>query len=146
MRKSDKLFALFTLIVSVVFFLGSLFIVPFNELSITSPGGYPILISVICLIFALLSIWEGKKLNSSRTLDDGEQFRVFDPVIVAFLVMLTLYVVAIILVHYAIATLLFLFAAIYYLRKDWRQAALIAYISTFTIMLIFKYMFNVIMP
>ena len=144
----DRNFAVITLLVSLALLAGSLLIVPMEELSITSPGGYPILISVLCVIFAILSMVETVRTKErKKVLDDGETFRVFDPVIVVFLIMLALYVLAIIYLHYAIATLLFLFAAICYLKRgDWRQAILIAYISTFTIMLVFKYMFSVIMP
>jgi hypothetical protein len=46
-----------------------------------------------------------------------------------------------------VATLLFLFAAMFYLKRDnWKRAVLISYISTFMILLVFKYLFSVIMP
>ena len=146
--KGDRIFACVMLAVAVAFLLCSLGIVPFGELSITSPGGYPILISTLCVLFGALSFGETVKRGTrEKKLDDGEVFRVFDPVVVVFLILLTLYVAAILFLHYAIATLLFLFVALLYLKHGAvRQAFGIAYIGTFTIILIFKYMFSVIMP
>ena len=48
--KGEKKFSYLLLFVSVLFLIGSLFIVDFKDLTITSPGGYPILIAVLCLL------------------------------------------------------------------------------------------------
>jgi hypothetical protein len=115
--------------------------VPFSELTASSSGGYAIFISVICLILALVIAF-GK-----RSVSDEPEKSVFDPVIIAFIIMLILYVVGILFIHYVAATLLFLFAAMFYLKRDnWKRAVLISYISTFMILLVFKYLFSVIMP
>ena len=140
----DRIFSVIALAVALLFLVGALGIVPFEQLTITSPGGYPILIAVLCVIFGGLSMVETFQKKKET---GGENFRVFDPVIIAFILLLSLYVVAIIYLHYALATLLFLFAALLFLKRGkWGQAFLISYIGTFMVMLIFKYMFNVIMP
>ena len=140
--KGEKYFSYIILILSVLFFIGSLRIVPFKELTITSPAGYAIFISALCILVSCVIVF-GKKFET----DIDESRNVFDPTIVAFMIMLILYVVAIIFLHYTIATLLFIFAAVFYLRRDnMRQAILISYISTFMILLVFKYIFSVIMP
>ncbi len=140
MRKDIKTFCWVCLGVSLLFLIGAFQIVPISELSATSPGGYPIFIAVICTILALVVLVQAKQENV-------ETKPLFSPVITAFLIMLVLYVLAIIYLHYVIATLLFLFAAVMYLkRNDWRTAILVAYISTFMILLVFEYIFGVVLP
>jgi hypothetical protein len=139
--KGEKIFSYIMVLVSAAFLIGSLLIVPFSELTASSSGGYAIFISVICLILALVIAF-GK-----RPVSDEPEKSVFDPVIIAFIIMLILYVVGILFIHYVAATLLFLFAAMFYLKRDnWKRAVLISYISTFMILLVFKYLFSVIMP
>lgn len=141
--KGEKIFTYLMVVVSLIFLVGSLFIVPFKELTVTSSGGYPIFIAVICLILAVI-IALGKHPVEDQS---GEEKSVFDSVIIAFIIMLVLYAAGILYIHYVAATLLFLFAAIFYLQRDnWKRAVLISYISTFMILLVFKYLFSVIMP
>ena len=141
--KGEKKFSVVLLLVSLLFLVGSLFIVPFKDLTITSPGGYPIFIAVLCVLCALHGVF-----IEHKDYKDPEGARsVFDPTIIAFIVMLILYIVLINFIHYTFATLIFLFAAMFYLeRRSWRRAILVSYISTFMILLIFKYIFSVIMP
>lgn len=141
--KGERLFSYIMAAASLLFLIGSLLIVPFDELTASSSGGYPIFISVLCLGLSM-AIAVGKRPRADEA---GEPESVFDSVIIAFMIMLVLYVVGILYIHYVAATLLFLFAGVFYLKRDnWRRAALISYISTFMILLIFKYAFSVIMP
>jgi uncharacterized membrane protein len=113
----------------------------FSELTASSSGGYPVFISLICLVLAVVAAF-GKSQEVQ-----GEEKSIFESVIIAFIIMLVLYVVGIIYIHYVPATLLFLFAAMFYLKRDdWKRAVLISYISTFMILLVFKYLFSVILP
>lgn len=141
--KGAKVFAIFWLILSLLFFAGSFFLVPVNEITVTSPAGYPIFISVLCLIFSALVL--GKTAKKSD--EEVPEKKVFDPIVVHMMVLLILYALGIVFIHYVFATLLFLFAALVYLKKgEMRSALMISYISTFMILLVFKYMFSVIMP
>lgn len=141
--KGEKKFSILLLLISVLFLIGSLFIVDFKNLTITSPGGYPILISVVTVLCALYVVF----VKNKNLTDPDDARSVFDPTIIAFIIMLILYVVLINIIHYTLATLIFLFAAMVYLeRKNWRRAILVSYISTFMILLVFKYIFSVIMP
>ncbi|MGN0203617.1 MAG: tripartite tricarboxylate transporter TctB family protein [Coprococcus sp.] len=143
MMKGEKIFTYIMLAVSVALVIGSLFIVPFDELTVSSPGGYPVFVSILCLVLAFVVAF-GKHPEVGES--ENEK-KVFDPVIVAFIMMLVLYVAGIIYIHYTAATLLFLFASMLYLnRSNWKRAVLISYISTFMILLVFKYLFSVIMP
>ena len=141
--KGEKKFSILLLLISVLFLIGSLFIVDFKDLTITSPGGYPIFIAVITVLCALYVVF----VQNKNLTDPADARSVFDSTIIAFMVMLILYVVLIYFIHYTLATLIFLFAAMVYLeRKNWRRAILVSYISTFMILLVFKYIFSVIMP
>jgi hypothetical protein len=141
--KGEKIFAYIMIIASIAFLVGSLRIVPFSELTVSSSGGYAIFISIFCLILAIVIAFAKRPAGGEGESDKS----VFDPVIMAFIVMLVLYVIGIIYIHYVPATLLFLFAALFYLKRDnWKRAILISYISTFMILLVFKYLFSVIMP
>lgn len=140
MRKDTKIFCWACLGVSLLFLIGALQIIPIAELSATSPGGYPVFIAILCAVLAVVIVIHPKQ-------DCVEEKALFSPVIKAFLVMLVLYVLAIIYLHYVIATLLFLFAAVLYLKRDdWRTAVLVAYISTFMVLLVFEYIFGVVLP
>lgn len=140
MRKDSKIFCWVCVGISLLFLAGALQIVPISELSVISPGGYPVFIAILCTVLAGIVAMHPKQ-------DQVEEKALFSPVIKAFLIMLVLYVLAIIYLHYVIATLLFLFAAVLYLkRKDWRTAILVAYISTFMILLVFEYIFGVVLP
>ena len=139
--KGEKIFSYLLVAASLCMLIGSLLIEPMNKLTVTSPAGYPILISALCLLLAF--VVSLKTENNPA----AEERTIFDPVIVNFFVMLTLYVVGIMFIHYTLATLIFLFAAMASLsRKDWRRAILISYIGTFMILLVFKYLFSVILP
>jgi hypothetical protein len=139
--KGEKIFTYLMVVASAAFLVGSLFIVPFDELTVSSSGGYPIFISILCLILALITAF-----GKHPAVEENAK-NVFDSVIIAFIIMLVLYVIGILYIHYVLATLLFLFATIFYLKRDnWKRAVLISYISTFMILLVFKYLFSVIMP
>lgn len=141
--KGARIFSAFWLILALVFFVGSFFLVPAGEITMTSPAGYPIFISGVCLVFAGLVYGKTRRGTEEKVPEKP----VLDPVVLHMMVMLVLYVAGILLVHYVAATLLFLFAALFYLRReDWRNALMISYISTFMILLVFKYLFSVIMP
>lgn len=141
--KGAKIFSFCWLCLSLIFFIGSFFMIPINEITVTSPAGYPIFISFLCLLFSFFAFLSAKKDTGVKETEK----RVFDPLIVHMMILLILYVIGIMLIHYVPATLLFLFAALVYLKKgDWRNALMISYISTFMILLVFKYMFSVIMP
>lgn len=160
-------FSLFWTILALVFFAGSFFLVPPGELTMTSPAGYPLFISALCLGFSVLvlvkTLREGRKGQAAggpgsepesqaagghgREPEAGPGKQVFDPVVVRLMILLVLYVAAIPVVHYTVATLMFLLAALCYLRKGrWKNALMISYISTFMILLVFKYLFSVILP
>lgn len=141
--KGEKKFSVLLLCLSVLFLIGSFFIVDFKDLTITSPGGYPIFIAVLCVLCALYGVF----IENKDYKEAADARSVFDPTIIAFIIMLILYFVMIIFIHYTFATLIFLFAAMFYLeRRNWRRAILVSYISTFMILLVFKYIFSVIMP
>ena len=141
--KGEKIFSYLLVAASLCMLIGSLLIEPMNKLTVTSPAGYPILISALCLLLAFVVSLK----TENNPAAEAEKRTIFDPVIVNFFVMLTLYVVGIMFIHYTLATLIFLFAAMASLsRKDWRRAILISYIGTFMILLVFKYLFSVILP
>jgi hypothetical protein len=65
-------------------------------------------------------------------------------VMIGFLIM---YAVLIFLVHYIIATLIFTTLSVLYLSgRDWKTSALVGFIATMMIVLVFKYGFSVILP
>lgn len=143
MKKGEKIFSIILILFSLAFFIGSFFIVPVSMLTADSAGGYPIFIAALCLVLSLVTAF-GKRPSLREK--NQEEKKVFDPVIVTFMILLIVYAAAIIYIHYVPATLLFLAASVFYLKRDWKQAALVSYMCTFMILLIFKYLFSVIMP
>ena len=139
MKHSSKIFGYVCLAVSLLFLAGALTIIPISELSPTSPGGYPVFIAVVCVIFGVL-------IALDKTLKPAEEGALFSPVIVKFMVLLVLYVLAILYIDYIPATIAFLFAAIFVLKKKWKPAVLISVISTVAVVLIFEKLFSVLLP
>lgn len=146
MKKSEKYFSAILMLVAVFFLVGSLSITSLSQLSLTSPGGYPVFIALLGMAFGLWVLVEGRQQRKENTSEEAEERAASRDVLVV-IGLLALYIVGILLVHYIPSTLIFLFLLVYYLRRgDWKTAALISYISTFMIVLVFKYLFNVILP
>lgn len=143
MKKGEKIFSYVLLALSAVCIIGAFFIVPISELTVSSPGGYPVFVACLCFVLAAITAFRKPEEVDS----EGKEEKLFDRTILIFIAMLVMYALAIIYLHYTVATLLFLFVSIFYLRKkDWRMAILVSYICTFLILLVFKYAFSVILP
>lgn len=145
MKKGELAFRFTLLGVSVLFFIASLQITRLSELTLTSDGAYPVLISGLCLIIAGFIVVSGLK-NRGRAPEEDKK-SVFSPDILVMILFILLYMLAIILIHYILATLLFSVLTISYLEQwRWKSGLLIGFTATFWIVLIFKYGFSVILP
>lgn len=142
MKKGERIFCFVLFGLAVLFLLASLQVTPLSELTVTSDGAYPILISTLSLIFGLWMVLE----NRGKPEDSDEKF-VLHPDILVMILLILLYAVSILILHYVLATLLFTVLSIAYLeRKNWKTGLLVGFISTFWIVLVFKYLFRVILP
>lgn len=141
MKKGERFFCYGLLVCSLLFLTASLRITPLSELTVTSDGAYPIFISCLSLSFALWMVLENRGKGNI-----AEKPPLHRDILV-MLLLLAGYVVALLLLHYILATLLFSVLSISYLeRGNWRLGLLVGFISTFLIVLVFKYAFNVILP
>ena len=141
MKRGERGFCCALLVLSLALLCASLQITPLPELTLTSDGAYPVFVSVLCVGFALWMVLEnqGKATVTEKPVLHRD--------VVTVLLLLVLYVGAILLIHYILATLLFTVLSITYLeRGNWRLGLLVGFISTFMIVLLFKYAFNVILP
>lgn len=142
MKRGERGFCYGLLVFSLALLCASLQITPLSELKLTSDGAYPVFVSALCVGFALWMVLE----NRGKAAEEGEK-PVLHRDIAALLLLLALYVGALLLLHYILATLLFTVLAITYLeRGNWRLGLLVGFISTFLIVLLFKYAFRVILP
>ena len=123
-------------------------ITPFSEMTASSEGFYPLVVSILSL---LLAAGNFLKSNADRKKNEGkvkvDETSVFNKDVLVMMGLLVLYIVLIFLVHYIIATLIFTTLAVLYLSgKDWKTSVLVGFIATMMIVLVFKYGFSVILP
>jgi len=129
---------------SLLFIVGSAGITPMDTLRVTSPGAYPLFIACLCLLCAL---WVTLDIRKQRGSGDAPSWPLFTKEMLRFMGLLLLYYVLMLYFHYTLSTLLFTFFAIWFLaRQGWKTSLLVSYVSTFIILLVFKYVFSVVMP
>ena len=145
MNKRNKIIHIVILGIAVVFIALSLSIAPLSDLSISSDAAYPLLISGLCLIFALWAIFDDKRTIAEQPQDP--QPTLLDPEVLVMVGIMALYGVLLSWIGYILSTLVYCALSIWYLyRRDWKVSFLVSFISTFMIVLIFKYGFHVILP
>lgn len=147
MKRGKRIFSVILMAGAVLFLLGSLNITALSELSVSSPGGYPVFIACLGLIFAIWAMIEDRGKAGQEVQEKEYHKSVLNKDVMVIIGFMIFYLITIIFFHYTIATLLFVFLTIYYLKdREWKTAALVAFISTFMILLVFKYLFSVILP
>lgn len=153
------------LALSAIFLALALTVMPFSEITITSDAAYPILVASLSVVFAVWIVIseERKRRNSAKkngeTQDgaedaSGEQAeeeesggRIFTCTAVILMAMIAIYGILLMFVGYIVATLVFTVLAVTILHKrQFKIGLLVGFISTFLIVLVFKYGFSVILP
>ncbi len=131
-----------TLIVLSIFAIYQSYRISGSELTSTSPGAFPLFISILLFIFSIWIFIEGSKRDESSSKD-----KIFSKEIIVITILLVLYALFLVLVGFEIATFVFLFIAISYLsKKDLFKNLLISFITVGLIIFIFKTVFKVILP
>jgi len=135
--------ALFAL--SILFMVGSAGITPMAKLHITSPGAYPLFVSLLCLLSA--GAVTADTLKAQPDENDAPDWPLFSGEMLCFMALMFLYCISMNYCHYTLSTLLFTLLGTYFLnREGWKTSLLVSYVSTFLILLVFKHAFSVIMP
>ncbi|SNS81249.1 Tripartite tricarboxylate transporter TctB family protein [Anaerovirgula multivorans] len=118
----------------------------------SSPGAFPLMVSIALCIFSL-GIWgESRKFSPNHFTTLGEYFKaigelVFTKDIIIMIMFLILYSVLLPRLGFNIATVLFLWSGISYLTSgNWVRNLLIAFLNLGVILLTFKFIFKVILP
>lgn len=145
MKKTELVFCGLLTVLSALFLLGSAFITPLSKLTITSPGAYPLFVACLCLLSSLWVFFDALRGRIKRA--HAPDWRLFDHDVLCFLGIMLLYFVAIATLRYTVGTLLFLFAAVWFLeKKNILRSLTVAVIGTAVNLVIFKYIFSVILP
>lgn len=145
MKNRIKAHEIAVIVISLLFLAASLTIAPLSDLSISSDAAYPIFISVLCLAFAVWIVVEERKNKSTDNKNPQEKFLSKD--VVVLIGVMAVYAVLLFLLGYVLSTLVFTILSIGYLyKRNWKTGLVIGFISTFMIVLVFKYGFNVILP
>lgn len=132
----------FSLIILSIFAFFQSFKISSNELTPTSPGAFPLFISVLLLIFSVWIFIEGSKKDVSTSQD-----KIFTKEIIFLVILLILYSLLLETIGFEIATLVFLFLAISYLsKKNIIRNLLISLLTVGIIIFVFKTVFKVILP
>ena len=113
-----------------------------NELTTTSPGAFPIFISVLLLVFSIWIFIEGRKKDENPSKD-----KIFTKEIISTIILLILYSLLLESIGFEIATFGFLFLSISYLsKKNTIRNLLISLLTVGIIIFVFKTVFKVILP
>lgn len=132
----------FSLIILSIFAFFQSFKISGNELTPTSPGAFPLFISVLLLIFSVWIFIEGSRKDVSTSQD-----KIFTKEIIFLVILLILYSLLLETIGFEIATLVFLFLAISYLsKKNIIRNLLISLLTVGIIIFVFKTVFKVILP
>lgn len=148
MKKGAKVFDIILVVLAVIFVILACQITPFDKMTASSEGFYPVVVSIISLLLAAANFLKSNaERKKNGAVADIEQESVFNKDVLIMISFLAMYAVLIFLVHYIIATLVFTTLSVLYLSgKDWKTSALVGFIATMMIVLVFKYGFSVILP
>ncbi len=145
MKNRVKASEMAVVIISLLFLAASLTIAPLSELTISSDAAYPIFISVLCVVFAVWIVVEERKKKNAAAENTQEKFLNKD--VMVLIGVMALYALLLFLLGYVLSTLIFTVLSTTYLyKRNWRMGLVVGFISTFMIVLVFKYGFNVILP
>lgn len=133
------------ILLGAVFMALALTITPLSQLTVSSDGAFPIFIAFLSIAFGVwVFVDENKKRKRGTAEDPGKVMKKDVLVIIA---LMAVYAVTMYFLGYIISTLIFTTAAISYLHgHNIKLGLLVGFISTFLIVLVFKYGFNVILP
>lgn len=113
-----------------------------NELTTTSPGAFPLFISVLLLVFSIWIFIEGSKKDKNSSKD-----KIFTKEIIFIIILLILYSLLLESIGFEIATFGFLFFSISYLsKKNIIRNLLISLLTVGIIIFVFKTVFKVVLP
>lgn len=148
MKKGEKVFDIILVVLAVIFVVLACQITPFDKMTASSEGFYPVVISIISLLLAAANLLKSNaERKKSGAVPDEDQESVFNKDVMVMIGFLIMYAVLIFLVHYIIATLVFTTLSVLYLSgRDWKTSCLVGFIATMMIVLVFKYGFSVILP
>lgn len=147
------------ILLAAVFLILAFTITPLSEITLTSDAAYPIFIAGMCALFAIWIVVseERKRKRDTQPPAQTQESAQYDAAVpenrilttdaLVLIGLIVLYGVLLMLAGYIIATLAFTVGSIYYLqRRDFKTGLLVGFISTFLIVLVFKYGFSVILP
>ena len=148
MKKGEKVCDIILVVLAVIFVVLACQITPFDKMTASSEGFYPVVISIISLLLAAGNFLKSNAERKKSGAVPGEnQESVFNKDVMVMIGFLIMYAVLIFLVHYIIATLVFTTLSVLYLSgRDWKTSCLVGFIATMMIVLVFKYGFSVILP
>lgn len=133
------------IVLGAVFMALALTITPLSQLKIHSDGAFPIFIAFLSIVFGVWVFADENKKRKKGTAEDPGHVIIRDVLVI--IALLAVYAVAMYFLGYIISTLIFTTAAISYLHgHNIKMGLLVGFISTFLIVLVFKYGFNVILP
>lgn len=148
MKKGEMVFNWILVALAVIFVILAVQITPFSEMTASSEGFYPTLVSFLSLFLALGNIIKAYADKRKKSLEaDTSLPPVFNKDVMVMMGFCILYIILIFTIHYILATLIFSCLAILYLTgKQWKTSLMVGFICTMMIVLVFKYVFSVILP
>lgn len=140
---------------SIIFIAFSIFIVisafqiSGKEITLSSPGAFPVFVSTVMLIMAIL-VWREVKKFSPKNVEFPFRKAItmlFTRDVTGMIVLVLIYAFVLSAVGFKISTLVFLWVSMLFLKAgSWKKTLIISFFTVISILLIFSFVFKVILP
>lgn len=132
-----------------IFIVISAFQISGTEITLSSPGAFPVFVSIIMLIMSIL-VWREVKGFSPKGVSDKFKQAInmlFKRDVSGMMILVIIYAIALSLVGFKITTLLFLWASMMFLKAgSWKKNLIISFLTVVVIIVLFSFVFKVILP
>lgn len=144
-KNKEKGLTIILILLSIFAFIES-YKINGKDITSSSPGAFPIFISVLLFVFSIWIFIENIKISSKKN-EKNEDSKIFDKNILIFIILLILYGILIKWIGFIISTFAFLWTSISFFSKEKYLFNLgISVLTVTLIMIIFNTIFKVILP
>ncbi len=153
LKNNDTLVGLIVFLIGVYIFIESMKLLEVGEYY-DSPGLLPVIISVVIIVSSVFLMWNGLKgeLKGNKKIESKKDFNIkkkplLNLRIVIIISLISLYIVALSYTSFLIASIIFLFIIMCYLKSaNLFKITIISIIIPILIQFIFKNIFNQLLP
>lgn len=141
-------FSLIFVSLSIFIVISALYILK-ADITLSSPGAFPVFVSMIMLITSILIYKEIKKnyKDEVRASFKKTMTLLFNKDVLGMIIFILIYTLVLSIAGFKITTLLFLWGSMIFLKVgNWKKTLIISISTVVIIILIFSFVFKVILP